>query len=222
MAGTAAECVNRMCSLPAGHDGPHTRGLRCQATAQFDTVQCRLRLGHPGAHDYVATADTPPPSTWRWSAGMDDGRWSPELLAKLDSLGSGFGPRGVLLTALAMWPDSIRGEDLRRARQAARAETPTPEPDDSPGVIDSANLLGVSVGPDGLGSIRLADDDEPGPEPMMWDDTWPLDDTRYGAPHNMLGHVLLVLWPRVGELVHEHTAEVVPTWRARWRRAMGR
>jgi hypothetical protein len=51
----------------------------------------------------------------------------------------------------------------------------------------------------------------------MWDDRWRISETRAGAPHNLIAHPLLVLWPRLGELVHDYTAEVVPTWRARWR-----
>ena len=51
----------------------------------------------------------------------------------------------------------------------------------------------------------------------MYDARWRLSEVRSGAPHNLIAHPLLVLWPRVGEWLHEATAEVVPTWRARWR-----
>lgn len=38
---------------------------------------------------------------------------------------------------------------------------------------------------------------------------------RPGAPHNLLGHPLLVVCPPLGEWVHERTAPVVPTRYAR-------
>jgi hypothetical protein len=46
-------------------------------------------------------------------------------------------------------------------------------------------------------------------------------DERPGFPHNAVAHPLLclpILW-RLGELVHEATRPMVPTWRARWRDA---
>ena len=33
---------------------------------------------------------------------------------------------------------------------------------------------------------------------------------RPGMPHNVIGHPLLVLWPRVGEWIHAHTRPMVP------------
>lgn len=84
------------------------------------------------------------------------------------------------------------------------------EPDD-----DSPEIAAAEATTEWWGPLPAGD---PGEIDPMWNDEWRLSETRYGIPHNLLAHPLLVICEPLGIIVHEHTAEIVPTWRARWRR----
>lgn len=48
-----------------------------------------------------------------------------------------------------------------------------------------------------------------------WLPARPWADRRYGAPHNLIGHPLLVVCPPLGRWVHRRTSPMVPTIAAR-------
>lgn len=88
-------------------------------------------------------------------------------------------------------------------------EYPTPEPKeptmattpvDPADVRAAAQALGTELGASNPAGIDDLDND------------WPEPGMRYGAPHNILGHTLLVLCPPLGEWIHNHTRPTVRRW----------